>query len=144
MCYNYVINNSLDDRKLNEGQREVVEKALIDGNKLLLIQGPPGENAQLKYDFISSYLSCVGTGKSKTCVELIKRLVNLNQKEVSHDQPQGPPVLYCAPSNKAVNVGACKIRNIQLMLDYYITIPSSVIIHKVFARKFNPQYLMFH
>ena len=27
---------------LNEGQREAVEKAVIENNKLLLIQGPPG------------------------------------------------------------------------------------------------------
>jgi len=31
-----------DDGMLNEGQREAVEKAVIAGNKLLLIQGPPG------------------------------------------------------------------------------------------------------
>ena len=30
------------DGMLNEGQREAVEKAVIENNKLLLIQGPPG------------------------------------------------------------------------------------------------------
>ena len=30
------------DGMLNEGQREAIEKAVIAGNKLLLIQGPPG------------------------------------------------------------------------------------------------------
>ena len=48
-----------------------------------------------------------GTGKSKTCVELIKRFVDLNYNTSS--PADGPTVLYCAPSNKAVNVGACKL-----------------------------------
>ena len=46
-----------------------------------------------------------GTGKTKTCVELIKRFVDLNYKKEPPDE--GPTILYCAPSNKAVNVGAC-------------------------------------
>ena len=47
-----------------------------------------------------------GTGKSKTCVELIKQFVDLNYNKAP--PVDGPTILYCAPSNKAVNVGACK------------------------------------
>ena len=49
-------------------------------------------------------LSFVGTGKSMVCVEMIKRFVGHNYKGTSF---RGPTILYCAPSNKAVNVGAC-------------------------------------
>ena len=63
----------------------------------------------------------VGTGKSKVCVEMIKRFVELNYENIyseddipSDDEApndkasaRGPTVIYCAPSNKAVNVGAC-------------------------------------
>jgi len=35
---------------------------------------------------------------------MIKRFVDLNYKGASSG---GPTILYCAPSNKAVNVGAC-------------------------------------
>ena len=51
-------------------------------------------------------LTFTGTGKSKTCVELIKCFVHLNY-EVS--AAEGPTIVYCAPSNKAVDVGACKM-----------------------------------
>jgi len=43
-----------------------------------------------------------GTGKSTTCVELMKRFVEDNEIYSTGK------VLYCAPSNKAVNVGACE------------------------------------
>ena len=46
----------------------------------------------------------VGTGKSMVCVEMIKRFVDRNYEEIPS---RGPTVLYCAPSNKAINVGAC-------------------------------------
>jgi len=46
----------------------------------------------------------VGTGKSITCVEMIKQFVDLNYKEASS---RGPTILYCASSNRTVNVGAC-------------------------------------
>ena len=38
------------------------------------------------------------------CVEIIKRFVDYNYEETPS---RGPTVFYCAPSNKAVNVGAC-------------------------------------
>ena len=50
-----------------------------------------------------------GTGKSRTCVNLIKCFVDLNYKEGCAVIETGPTILYCAPSNKAVNVGARKI-----------------------------------
>ena len=31
------------DGQLNEGQRRAIETALIEDNKLLLVQGPPGK-----------------------------------------------------------------------------------------------------
>ena len=49
-------------------------------------------------------LTFTGTGKSKTCVELIKCFVGPNCIEES--PAEGPAILYCV---KAVNVGACKI-----------------------------------
>ena len=52
-------------------------------------------------------LNCTGTGKSKTCVELIKRFIGPSC--VKEPPAKEPAILYCAPSNKAVNVGACKI-----------------------------------
>ncbi|XP_065891374.1 3'-5' exoribonuclease HELZ2-like isoform X2 [Dysidea avara] len=81
------IDNEGDDM-LNEGQREAVEKAVIENNKLLLIQGPPG------------------TGKSTTCVKLMKRFVENNENK---SPGMASKVIYCAPSNKAVNVGACEM-----------------------------------
>lgn len=42
------------------------------------------------------------------CVEMIRRFVDHNYEEAS---TRGPTVLYCAPSNKAVNVGACTYVN---------------------------------
>jgi len=56
---------------------------------------------------IEQSYSCVvfcipGTGKSTTCVELMKRFVEDNEIY------SAGKVLYCAPSNKAVNVGACE------------------------------------
>ena len=51
--------------------------------------------------------SFVGTGKSMLCVEMIKRFVDHNYEETS---TRGPTILYCAPSNKAVNVGACMLQ----------------------------------
>ena len=38
------------------------------------------------------------------CVEMIRRFIDHNYERTSS---RGPTVLYCAPSNKAVNVGAC-------------------------------------
>ena len=79
-------------------------KALKVENKLLLIQGPPGRKIMLNhYNFTSTF---TGTGKTKTCVELIKYFFDLNYNKTFLT---GPTILYCAPSNKAVNVGACKI-----------------------------------
>ena len=77
-------------------------KALVNRNKLLLIQGPPGKTMTLYY--CNTHELFTGTGKSKTCVELIKQFIDLNEVPPA----EGPAVLYCAPSNKAVNVGACK------------------------------------
>ena len=57
------------------------------------------------------YQLFTGTGKSKTCVELIKRFVDLNYDKAP--PAGGPTIIYCAPSNKAVNVGACKIMSSQ-------------------------------
>ena len=56
-------------------------------------------------------MSCVvlcisGTGKSTTCVELMNRFVEDNERKSAGS---GLKVLYCAPSNKAVNVGACEL-----------------------------------
>ena len=68
----------------------------------------------------------VGTGKSMLCVEMIRRFIDRiksidhgvdrksgDQKSIDHNDDEmssrGPTVLYCAPSNKAVNVGACML-----------------------------------
>ena len=40
------------------------------------------------------------------CVEMIKRFVDHNYGKTPS---RGPTILYCAPSNKAVNVGACML-----------------------------------
>jgi len=56
------------------------------------------------------YLHISGTGKSTTCVELMKKFVEYNN---IHSDGK---VLYCAPSNKAVNVGAC-----ELLLSVWLT-----------------------
>ena len=42
-----LVENALMDTHLNQKQREVVGKALIEMNKLLLIQGPPGRKRYL-------------------------------------------------------------------------------------------------
>ena len=75
----------------------------------------------------------IGTGKSMLCVEMIKRFIDHNygiksidhsgdQKSIDHNDcidhndtktSRGPAVLYCAPSNKAVNVGACMLITVQ-------------------------------
>jgi len=52
--------------------------------------------------FALFFFCILGTGKSTTCVELMKRFVEDNKIYTVGK------VLYCAPSNKAVNVGACK------------------------------------
>ena len=41
-------------------------------------------------------------------MELLKCFVDLNYDKKS-PWAEGPMILYCAPSNKAVNVGACKM-----------------------------------
>ena len=57
----------------------------------------------------------IGTGKSMLCVEMIKQFIDHNYdiKSIDHNDDEtssrGPTVLYCAPSNKAVNVGACML-----------------------------------
>ena len=38
-----VVGKALKDKRLNKMQRETVEKALMERNKLLLMQGPPGK-----------------------------------------------------------------------------------------------------
>ena len=63
----------------------------------------------------------LGTGKSKVCVEMIKRFVEHNYEDIHSEDgahsdkeayndnktsSRGPTIIYCAPSNKAVNVGA--------------------------------------
>lgn len=98
-------------------------KALMDNNKLLLIQGPPGERITLHYYYvvILQYISILtGTGKSKTCVELIKRFVGPNYNKAP--PAEGPTVLYCAPSNKAVNVGACKASYIYITICCFVNV----------------------
>ena len=82
----------------------------MDRNRLLLIQGPPGRKMIVITHFVNFNFSLItGTGKSKTCVEIIKQFVDLNYKEQSISPPEEPKIIYCAPSNKAVNVGACKM-----------------------------------
>ena len=93
-----------EEQQLNKGQRRALETALIADNKLLLVQGPPGKLRA--YICINLYIHVlfIGTGKSMLCVEMIKQFVDHNYEGTSS---RGPTVLYCAPSNKAVNVGAC-------------------------------------
>ena len=94
----------VDEGWLNAGQRRAIETALIPGYKLLLVQGPPGKLRgcfMYVYRILNLY---IGTGKSMLCVEMIRRFVDHNYEGTSS---RGPTVLYCAPSNKAVNVGAC-------------------------------------
>ena len=91
--------------KLNKDQRIAVEMAFVKDNKLLLVQGPPGKLRV--YIVLCEFTSLfVGTGKSMVCVEMIKRFVDHNYGKTPS---RGPTILYCAPSNKAVNVGACML-----------------------------------
>ena len=43
--YSCIVDMCIDegDGQLNEGQRRAIETALIEDNKLLLVQGPPGK-----------------------------------------------------------------------------------------------------
>ena len=92
--------------KLNKDQRIAVEMGFVQDNKLLLVQGPPGKLRV--YIALCEFISLfVGTGKSMVCVEMIKRFVDHNYGKTPS---RGPTILYCAPSNKAVNVGACMLR----------------------------------
>ncbi|XP_068677064.1 3'-5' exoribonuclease HELZ2-like isoform X1 [Montipora foliosa] len=75
---------------LNSGQQKAVKYALT--SPLTLIQGPPG------------------TGKTLTGVEIACQLVALNRR-----QGTGGQVLFCAPSNHAVDVAARMLQTIQGM-----------------------------
>ena len=91
---------------MNKDQRRAVETALFPDHKLLLVQGPPGKIQCIYTCLYNCVINSVGTGKSMLCVEVIKRFVDHNYKGTSS---RGATVLYCAPSNKAVNVGACML-----------------------------------
>ena len=75
--------------RLNVYQVEAIQKSL--SQPFTLIWGPPG------------------TGKTMTAACLASCFARLNMENCNGETTSYPKVLYCAPSNKAVNVVASKL-----------------------------------
>ena len=84
-----------NDSELNKVQKEAITAALT--NCFQLIQGPPGEYA-LRHGAMcsSSLFISTGTGKSETGAHIAYIFAQLLEDHQC--------VVYCAPSNKAVDV----------------------------------------
>ena len=104
-------------KELNEFQKEALDIAC--GNSFTLIQGPPGTPMQCMYPCsLIIILLTTGTGKTVTGAHLAYVLANkLRKDQLSSKSPQlsaatgsvsveelRPCVMYCGPSNQAVNV----------------------------------------
>ena len=103
-------------KELNECQKEALDIAC--GNSFTLIQGPPGKPMQCMYPCSLTILLTTGTGKTVTGAHLAYVLANkLRKDQLSSKSPQlsaaagsvsveelRPCVMYCGPSNQAVNV----------------------------------------
>ena len=77
---------------LNSSQIKAIQYAV--GNRFQLIQGPPGKNSEYRIIF---HLILTGTGKSVVGAHLIYIFSKMNAES-------NKCVLYCCPSNKAVDV----------------------------------------
>ena len=83
-------------KKLNQNQLKAVNLALT--KRFQLIQGPPGEKLLYPGNYIFAPFF-PGTGKSETGAHIAYAMAMNNRM-----MPTQKCVLYCAPTNKAVDV----------------------------------------
>jgi hypothetical protein len=73
----------------------------------------------------SCHVYVLGTGKTLTGVKLVYHFVQMNQElsKKATNNATKRQVLYCGPSNSAVDVAASRLMNITLLLKYQLNFP---------------------